>query len=194
MGRHSAGEQGPFIRSVLGWFVPWFLIAAVVGVAVWILVNALGGDEAKPVADAGSPSPSATATPSSTDTKPKVAVASPKPKANPRPKPEPKATKTKRPGPPPLITADINIQVLNGTSDPAVDDAVAARLEGLGFRIEAVDESSAAYDRTTVFWSYPEAQEAAQVLAERLGWVAQPKPDNLSDTVAVHVVVGADEV
>lgn len=190
MGRHSAGEQGPFIRSVLGWFVPWFLIAAVVGVAVWILVNALGGDEAKPVADAGSPTPSATATPSRTDTKPKVAVASPKPKA----KPKPKARKTKRPGPPPLITADINIQVLNGTSDPAVDDAIAARLEGLGFRIEAIDGSSAVYHRTTVFWSYPEAQKAAEVLARRFGWVAQPKPDNLSDTVAVHVVVGADEV
>ncbi|MDP9068500.1 MAG: LytR C-terminal domain-containing protein [Actinomycetota bacterium] len=179
---------------MLGWFVPWLLIAVVVGAAVWVLVNALGGEETKPVAAGGSPSPSASTTPSPTESKPKVAVASPSAKPSARPAKKPKPTKKKSPGPPALITAGMNVQVLNGTSDTDADDAVAARLEGLGFRIEAIDESSAAYDRTTVFWSYPEAQRAAQVLAERLGWVAQPKPDNLSDTVALHVVVGVDEV
>jgi len=39
-----------------------------------------------------------------------------------------------------------------------------------------------------------EAQEAAERLAARQGWIAQPKPENLSDTVALHVVVGEDEL
>jgi hypothetical protein len=31
-------------------------------------------------------------------------------------------------------------------------------------------------------------------LAGRFGWVALPKPDNLSAEVSIHVVVGQDEV
>ncbi len=196
MGRHSAGEQGPFIRSVVGWFLPWLLIAAVVGVAVWLLVNALGGDEAtRTAATQASPAPSVS--PSAVETEPEVVVASPAPRRKPTPTPKAsktKASKKRSPKPPRLITQDINVQVLNGTSDGALDDAVAERLARLGFRIEAIDDSSVDYTNTTVFWSYPEAQEAAEILAERLGWVARSKPSNLSDTVAIHVVVGADEL
>lgn len=197
MGRHSAGNQAPFYRSVVGWFVPWLLIAAVVGVAVWLLVDALAGEEAtRSAATVASPSPSSSATPSPTATEPDVVIASPSPerskKKEKRKKPAPK--KTQQPQPRELITAGINVQVLNGTSDTAVDDAVADRLSAVGFRIEAIDDASRAYAQTTVFWSYPEAQEAAEILAERYGWLAQPKPENLSDTVAIHVVVGGDEL
>lgn len=185
MGRHSAGEQGPFYRSVLGWFLPWLLIAAVVGVAVWILVNMVGGDESKPpVADR---SPSASPTPSPTETE--IAIATPSPTPS-----EPEPGDSPKPKPVRLITEGINVQVLNGTSDTAADDALADRLAGLGFTIEAIEDSSVRYPRTTVFWSYPEAQEAAEALAARFDWVAEEKPANLSDTVALHVVVGEDEL
>jgi hypothetical protein len=190
MGRHSSPEQGPFFRSVLAWFMPWLLISVVVGVAVWILVNALAGEEIKPVTADVSPTPTAKASPAPSQTE--MVIATPEPSKKPRKDPKPK--RTKDPGPPPLITEAVNIQVLNGTGDTSVDDRIAAKLEGLGFRIEAIDESSAAYPRTTVFWSYPEAQEAAERLAARFGWLVDEKPDNLSTTVAVHVVVGEDEV
>ncbi len=125
-------------------------------------------------------------TPSETE----IVVASPEPSRTKKPKPN----KTKEAEQVALITEGINVQVLNGTADTSADDAVAARLSGLGFRIEAIDDSSAAYARTTVFWSYPEAQKAAEALATRMGWIAKPKPENLSATVALHVVVGEDEV
>jgi hypothetical protein len=175
---------------LLGWLLPWLLIALVVGIAIWFLVSAIGGDEvAPPVADR-SPSPTESAEPSPSETE--IVLATPKPTRSKAPKPKP--TRTKEPKDLALITEGINIQVLNGTGDTAVDDAVADALSALGFRIEAMDDSSKAYARTTVFWSYPEAQEAAERLAARRGWIAQPKPENLSDTVALHVVVGEDEL
>ena len=190
MGRHSKGDQGPFYRSLLGWFLPWILIALVVGVAIWFLVSAIGGDEVTPSAADRSPSPSESPEPSPSETE--IVLASPKPSATQKAKPKP--TKSKEPKEVALITEDMNVQVLNGTADTSVDDAVASTLTGLGFRIEAIDDSSKAYARTTVFWSYPESQKAAEALAARMGWVAQPKPENLSDTVALHVVVGEDEI
>lgn len=190
MGRHSKHEQGPFYRSLLGWLLPWILIALVVGVAIWFVVNAIGGDGVEPSSADASPSPSPSAEPSPTETE--IVVASPKPSPTKEPKPTP--TKSKKPKEVALITEGINIQVLNGTTDSLADDALADRLERLGYRIEAMDDSSRAYARTTVFWSYPEAQRAGEALAARMGWVVRPKPDNLSATVALHVVVGEDEV
>ena len=192
MGRHSKGDQGPFYRSLLGWFVPWLLVAAVVGVAIWFLVDAIGGEEVASSSGDRTPtaSPSPTAAPSPTETA--IVLASPKPTSSPASKPKPE--KSQDPKDVALITEGINIQVLNGTTDTAADDALADTLTGLGFTVEAIEDSSKAYPRTTVFWSYPEAQEAAEALAARMGWLAQPKPENLSDTVALHVVVGTDEV
>ncbi len=190
MGRHSNEDQGPFYRSLLGWFLPWILIALVVGVAIWFLVNAIGGEEVTPSAADRSPSPTGSAEPSPSETEIVLASPEPTPTRNPKPKP----TKRKEPKEVALITEGINIQVLNGTGDTSVDDAVADTLEELGFTIEAIDDSSKAYAQTTVFWSYPEAQKAAEALAARMDWIAQPKPENLSDTVALHVVVGEDEL
>ena len=184
MGRHSKPEQGPFYRSVLGWIVPWVFIAAVVGGAVWFAVGVVGGDDITPTS--GNREPTKTKdepSPEPSDTE--IDLATPEPTDE----PEPTETESDRP----LITEGIAIQVLNGTSDAAADDAMAERLEGLGFEIAAVEASSVSYSRTTVFWSYPEAEEAAKRLADRFGWISDEKPGNLSDTVAIHVVVGGDE-
>jgi hypothetical protein len=182
MGRHSNPEQGPFYRSVIGWVIPWLLIAGVVGFAVWIAVDLIGGDEVKPPAAANeSPTPRRSPSPKESE----LVIASPTPEETPEPDKTPK---------PELITDGITVQVLNGTSNLDADDRMADKLAGLGFTIEAVEGSSKSYDLTTVFWSYPESEEAARALAERFGWVVEMKPANLSDTVAIHVVVGADEL
>jgi hypothetical protein len=184
MGKHSSSQQGPFVMSLVAWLLPWVLIAAVAGVAVSIAVDALGRDALEtspPPAAARSPSPTPTPSP----------VPSPTPARTPRP--------TKSPSQPTetevaLITEGITVQVLNATTSTSADDVMADRLATLGFDVISVESASGSYARTTVFWSYPEASAAGEALARRFGWVVQEKPSNLSATVALHVVVGADEV
>jgi hypothetical protein len=177
VGRRSSPDQWPFYRSVLSWFVPWALVAAIVGIGVWIAVDALsgGGSNGPPDTRLARGSPSAS---SSTG----------------RPTPTPGSS---TPAPvhkhkPPLITDHITVQVLDATSDPAAGQRMATRLAHLGFQIAVVGPSSSPYDRTTVFWAYPSAKPAAKALAARFGWLASPKPADLSPQVALHVVVGAD--
>lgn len=168
------------------------MIIAVVLVAVWIVIDAVGGDELT----AATPPPqtetqtveSEPATPTSEPTP--TPVNSPK-GDKPEKKPDKKPPERKDDG---LITADITVQVLNGTGATTADDRMADRLSSLGYEVVAIDGSSKQYGRTTVFWSFPAAREAAQRLAERFGWLAQPKPSNLSNTVDLHVVVGGDEI
>lgn len=182
MGRHSSPAQWPFYRSLAGWLLPWVMIAAIVGIAVWVGVASMGGN------DVASPALSRTKSPT-----PKTAPVS-------EPPPAPRHTHTPAPKPsdtpsvlPKLITNGVSVQVLNGTSVKGADDAMAQRLEGLGFRIVAVVQASKPYDETTVFWSSDASKPAAQALADHFGWVAEPKPANLSPDVSVHVVVGRDE-
>jgi hypothetical protein len=157
-------------------------VAAVLGVGIWITVDALGNDDLPTPMVAGDSSPSPSPTPKVRATK----SPSPTPKEKETKPPEDKEPQVE------LITENISIQVLNGTGDAAVDDAMANQLTELGFEVIAIQGSSKAYDLTTVFWSYAESQEAAERLAERFDWQVGPKPGNLSTQVAVHVVVGFD--
>ncbi|HYP23229.1 MAG TPA: LytR C-terminal domain-containing protein, partial [Actinomycetota bacterium] len=139
----------------------------------------------------------ATATPEPTDkpeptpepetAKPEEPSETPKPESTPKPTPEPKEETE------PLITEGITVQVLNATDVADADDRMADKLSKLGFTVVAVESASSRYEATTVFWSTEEAKEAAQRLADRFGWTAQVKPENLSTTVSLHVVVGAVE-
>ncbi|MGH2808349.1 MAG: LytR C-terminal domain-containing protein [Actinomycetota bacterium] len=183
MGRHSSPNQGPFVRSFVGWIAMWVAIAAITGVAVWFVVNALYGrgiDQQPAVAnDRETQAPEPTQEPES---EPVVATESPDPvETEESPDDEVK-----------LITQDISVQVLNGTVQPDAGQNMSTRLTDLGFTVVAIEESSRVYNETTVFWSTPEAEDAARALAERFGWVAEPKPENLSPDVSLHVVVGAD--
>lgn len=188
-GRHSSPDQLHFYKSVVAWFLPWVLIAVVVGTAVWIAVEAVSG------ATEGS-APAAASTPTAEPTeepKPTPEPETPKPDKTPKPSEEP----TPEPTPEadePLITEGITVQVLNATDSGDADDRMADKLSKLGFTVVAVESASSRYDATTVFWSTDEAKEAAQRLADRFGWIAEAKPENLSTTVSLHVVVGADEV
>ena len=190
MGRHSSPEQGAYYRSFIVWALPWVMIVAVVLVAVWIAIDAVGGDEL-----------TAATRPPQTETQP-AATQQPTQTAEPVPSESQQPKKKKRNDRPPkkeepvddgLITDGISVQVLNGTGAATADDRMADRLSRLGYQVVAIDGSSRQYSRTTVFWSYPSAREAAERLAERFGWLAALKPDNLSSTVDIHVVVGGDE-
>jgi LytR cell envelope-related transcriptional attenuator len=179
MGRRSSPNQWPFYRSVLSWFVPWALVAVIVGIGVWIAVDALSGgaSNGKPSAAlAGGRSPSVAARQT--------------PQASPSATAPPSSSHTSKPKP--LITHGITVQVLDATSDPAAGQRMATRLAHLGFQIAVVGPAASSYDHTTVYWAYPSAKPAAKALAARFGWLAAPKPANLSPQVALHVVVGAD--
>jgi hypothetical protein len=204
MGRHSSDRQFRFYRSVAGWFLPWALVAAVAVTAMWIAVDAIGQEDldARPPAGASggrdaSPSASPSPSPSSSPSPSPSARSTPRPGGGGGDNAEPPEGEGENGGQPrekprPLITEGVSVQVLNGTSSPTAADAMAARLQDLGFRIEVV-AGATPYDQTTVFWSSEGAGPAARRLASRFGWIAGPKPANLSADVDLHVVVGADE-
>ena len=191
MGRHSSPDQGPFYRSFFSWIGLWAMIAAVTGIAVWLLVGAIGGDQPQRSVAASvdvdtpeGPEPTVSG----------LRVAN-EPEPEPTPTEEPVSRPTSKPekAPVELITKGITVQVLNGTMKAEAALGVADRLSSLGYSIVTVEESSRVYSDTTVFWSTDASRDAASALAEHFGWVAEPKPANLADTVSLHVVVGADE-
>lgn len=189
MGKHSSPEQGSFYRSFVAWLFPWLLIGIFVLAAVYVAIDVVGKDDTKITPAANS---SRSNTPPE-ETQEPVESETPEPVVSKTPEPE----DTKKPetdDAKPLITEDITIQVLNGTASTGADDAMSDRLSTLGFEVVAVQGSSKQYTQTTVFWSFPEAQEAAERLAAKFGWLADLKPSNLSSTVDLHVVVGSDEV
>jgi LytR cell envelope-related transcriptional attenuator len=187
VGRHSSPAQWPFYRSVVGWLLPWAMIAAVIGIAVWVAVATVGGDDpASPALSSGrqqSPKPK-------TSPPAPIAVATKSPKEEKKPEPEPSKSDEVLPK---LITNGISVQVLDASGSPGSDRAMADRLTELGFDIAAVVPASKLYDHTTVFWSSNDTKAAAEALAEHFGWIVEPKPPNLSADVSVHVVVGKDE-
>ncbi|MGH2736543.1 MAG: LytR C-terminal domain-containing protein [Actinomycetota bacterium] len=181
-GRHTSGGQWRYYLSVIGYFLPWALIGVVAIASIWVGLGALGSEELDT-----SPRAARTA-------EPKERSSSPRPAHSPTPvdaAAEPPADPTEK-GDVELITEGMTVQVLNGTADAGADDAMADRLAGLGFDVIAVEGSSINYQTTTVLWSYAESAQAAERLAQRFGWRVAPKPDNLSTSVALHVVVGDD--
>jgi outer membrane biosynthesis protein TonB len=190
-GRHSSPDQLHFYKSVVAWFLPWVLIAVVVMTAVWIAVEAVSGA----TGGSSSASASATATPEPTEEpEPTPEPETPEPSADPSAEPTPEPTKEPKEDEEPLITEGVTVQVLNATESADADDRMADQLSKLGFTVVAVESASSRYEATTVFWSTDASKEAAERLADKFGWVAEVKPENLSTTVSLHVVVGADEV
>jgi hypothetical protein len=189
-GRHSTDDEGAYIRSLIGWFVPWSLVALVVGAGIVFLVDWVGEPEIRtPPASDVRASPSPTATPT------EIVLASPSPKPSPSPTQDERDEQDEQDdrSDVKLITKDVNVQVLNGTSDPDAADRMAQKLIQLGYRVESIEGASGSYQDTTVFWSYAGARRAGEALAAKFDWVVERKPSNLSAEVAVHVVVGADE-
>lgn len=181
MGRHSSPSPWAFYRSLVAWMLPWIFVAVAVATGIWFSVNALGNDDIDPSSStAQAPDPTRSPTPQAAETTPPRRAS---PTAEPEPSPSPTAA---------LITEGITVQVLNATADESADDRMADELADLGFEVISVVGAAVPYEETTVFWSGDEWVDAAQALASRYGWETGLKPDNLSPTVSLHVVVGDD--
>jgi hypothetical protein len=191
MGRHSTHDQSEFLRSAFMWFLPW-LLAAVVGIgAVWIAIDAaFGGNGESPSEDP--PNRAAAADASPTPEEPPSVMASPGPEKSEQPEKKPDEEKKKKKDDE-LISKGVPIQVLNGTSSFDAGERTADELEGLGFEIVAINPWLTTPE-TVVYWASPNDEKAATLLADKYGWEAQPKPEELSSEVRLHVLIGADEV
>ena len=69
---------------------------------------------------------------------------------------------------------------------------MATELTELGFQVVTVESTSKPYKETKVYWSFPDAERAGEALASKRRWLVDEKPDNLADSVSLHVVVGTD--
>lgn len=120
--------------------------------------------------------------------------ASPEPSPEPEPEPEP------TPEPAPEASVDpstVTIQVLDavgGEEGAAAAQAVADELREAGYDVVTINRAGRQYDVTTVFWSPGQDAAGQQVAAFLEAGQAEETPDEvkLSDSVEVHVVVGAD--
>jgi LytR cell envelope-related transcriptional attenuator len=184
VGRHSSEAQWPFYRSVVTWAVPWVFVAAIAGALVWIGVSALGNQPLRTESPAALASPTPTPTPSP--------VAS-----SPKPTPTPKPSHSAKPSPSPtkLDGSGVTVQILNGTGGTVgAAQRMADRLQPFGYEVVRLDNADRAFPQTTVYYGDPDAADAAKALAEHFGWVfGGARPPNLSTTVSIHVVVGADD-
>jgi hypothetical protein len=156
---------------------PWLVVGAVVAGAVWVAVNAVGGDESQP-------EPEVVASPTET------AEGLPEPVITPSPSEEPTPE-----GDEPVDFEGVTAQVLNATGGvEGAGQDMADRLARLGFDIIAIDTALGEIDVTTIYWTSSSGRPVAEALASDNGWIAAKKPDNLSSSVEIHVLVGKDEV
>jgi hypothetical protein len=166
----------------MAYAVPWFLVATIVGLVVWVAVGAVGGEPVSVGNASSSPSPTATSTAS-------PAPVETQPGAGARQRNDRGRGSTDE-----LITKGVSVQVLNGTGGvEGAAEAMANRLAKLGYRIYAIS-IGLTIDRTTVYWSTSESRAAAITLAAHFGWDVRAAPPSLSGDVDLAVIVGADEV
>ncbi|TVR18809.1 MAG: LytR family transcriptional regulator [Nitriliruptor sp.] len=87
----------------------------------------------------------------------------------------------------------VTVQVLDGfqADGGAAAGVVARELEGAGYRIIARNPA-VRYDVTTVLWTAGSEDAGRQIAADIGAPAAREQPGNLSTSVMVHVVVGAD--
>lgn len=132
-----------------------------------------------------------TAAPTATVTAQPTAPVQPTDAASPQP--------TEPASPPPGAEGDVDpasvrVQILDAVLDDGGEAAarIEDELEEAGYQIIAANKAVRRYERTTVFYTEGN-QAAAEQLAARFGFdVVEPKPDNLSSGVEIHLVVGAD--
>ena len=97
------------------------------------------------------------------------------------------------PAPAAYTPSEISLQVLDGVGTDGGNAAsqMAQRLRDGGFNVVA-QNPAVAYQTTTVLWTSGNEDKARQVAAEIGAGDVRPQPGNLSESVDVHVVVGAD--
>ena len=117
-------------------------------------------------------------------------AAAPSPEPSPEPAPATESSDEVDPG-------SVSIQVLDavgGEGGDAAAQEVADELRAAGFNVVVINRAGRTYEVTTVFWSEGQQAGGQQVAAAIGAGRAEETPDEvqLSDSVDVHVVVGAD--
>lgn len=191
---------------------------AVVGlsVALFSLVGFARGDDDVTVAPAPSPEAAAPATTPTDDPstaaptpapadEPSTSAPTPEPTEEPSPTTgedseeataEPSPTASPTPAEPTVDPSTVSVQVLDADGVPgdASSDRASAAIAAAGYRVAARNAASITYDVTTVLYTAGN-ETAARELAAALGYrEVREKPDNLSPSVELHVVVGRDLV
>ncbi len=90
--------------------------------------------------------------------------------------------------------SSVSVQVLDATGgDGDRLQAVVDRLRELGYRVVATNRAVRTYERSTVFYTDGHRDDAVMIREDipELS-VVEEKPDNLSDSVDAHVIVGED--
>lgn len=90
------------------------------------------------------------------------------------------------------IPEDTTVAVLDASSTEGRADTVMERLESAGWVPGISGEASAPYDETTVFYSSPEYQAAAQAVADELGVETTSETSVDLSGSPVTVIVGTD--
>lgn len=191
--------RDPDATAVLGRYLLGAVGLVIGGALLFALIGAVaGGDDGDatagpttPVATDDGPDPAATGTvpPTAAPTgTPTEAPTGPDGTATTSPAPAETATDTGQEIDPDTVT----VQVLDGTGGTGAAAEVAGRLRDAGYRIIAENRAIRVYDATTVFYTEGNEDAARQIAAQFGFSVVEPKPDNLSSSVRIHLVVGAD--
>ncbi|HEX9888392.1 MAG TPA: LytR C-terminal domain-containing protein [Nitriliruptorales bacterium] len=210
MAKHASPDDNSFLISVGKHLGAAVGLVAVVAGAFWgigqvqtedpgddtpVIANpATSAPTRQPSSDPTTEAPDPEPTPTPTPTpEPTSEASSPEPSPQPSPEPSPEPSPTEADGR--IAASSISVQVLDAVLDDgsAAASDVEQRMKADGYRVVARNKASKTYDVTTVFYSAGSEAQAQQI-AEQYGWSrVEGKPDNLSDSVQVHVVVGADE-
>jgi hypothetical protein len=212
MARHTPSGDASFALSLVRHLGAAVALVVVVAAAFWGIGQVQAEDTGDPLAASGSPTPAATtpATPDSgaTPTGPADAAtpAPTTPDDDPTDEPTADATPPPEPSPEPTVSepvpsgqgdvdpAEISLQVLDAVLDDGGETAarVTDQLSADGFRVVARNQAIRRYAVTTVMYT-PGNEAKAQQIAARYGYDrVEPQPGNLSNSVDVHLVVGAD--
>ncbi len=190
------------MRQMLGGAV---LVVALVAATFWVIGIVGGTDDDLVVADEMGAADPADASADVPDPPAEEPEPVPEPDSEPEPQPEPEPDAEPEPDPEPepepdeespveaMAPGDVSVQVLDGFQDDggAAASSVAEALESAGYRIVARSPAIRS-DVTAVLWTEGN-EEAARQVAEAIGAdEVRLQPGTLSESVAVHVVVGAD--
>ena len=174
-------------RNLVGALV----LIAVVAAAFWAVGRVRDNDPGDGPIITGPSTPVAvdSTTPSGVETSPGATTS---------PSPEPSGSVSPEPtGPPPdptISPSAVSIQILDAAGDDGTRaDAADEALRAAGYNVIVVNRAVRVYEESTLFYSEGQEGAAQQIAASFPQFtVVQPKPDNLSSDVAVHVVVGRD--
>lgn len=193
--RHTPPGDRSFASSVVRHLVAGAALVAVVALVFWGIGRFRAPTGDGPVISA--PSDVGTTEPSAVDT---AASATPEDTPTERtaqPTP-PRETVAASPSESAVPTAGdrsaISVQVLDATGgDGSRMQDVVAQLRELGYRVVATNRAVRRYERSTVFFTEGRRDDALMIRHDIPALsVVEEKPDNLSDSVEAHVVVGED--